>query len=339
VSPGARKLSVLIPVLEASEELAGVHRETAARLDGLGLDYEFLYLVSTGSPRAVEQVRALHDADPKRVRVLQMGHSAGGSAMLAAGIGEAAGDLLLTLPPAYEVEARALDELVAAIDAGADLAFARRGPREGASARLQSRLFNRLISWAAGTSFTDVTTDTRAIRREVLQEIPLYGDFHRYLPVLAERVGFRVQEVSAREHPRASGYRYRAADYLWRGLDILSIFFLSRFTRRPLRLFGGVGSAFAAVGGVILVVVAFQRLFLGVGLADRPILVLSALLFGLGVQLFTIGLLGELILFFRARDIRDYRIAGVDESEVPALPARDPADRRAPGGASRPTAE
>ena len=329
-APRRPKISVLVPVLEPREELAVVHRETVAEIEKLGIDYEFLYLVGPESKPALPTIRELHRADPVRVRVIEVGHSVGGAAMLSAGTVEAEGEILLTLPSCYEVEPEAIGALYAAIQEGADLAFARRGPREGGHGRLQSRIFNKLVAWAAGTDFTDITTDTRAIRREVLQEVPLYGDFHRYLPALAERVGFHVREVAAREHPRAAASPYRLADYLWRGLDLVSIFFLSRFTRHPLRLFGSIGAAFAAVGGLILVVVSLQRLFFGQALADRPILVLSALLFGVGVQVLTIGLLGELVLFFHARNIRDYRISGVYEAPVPALP-RDSDTQEAPG--------
>ena len=129
-----------------------------------------------------------------------------------------------------------------------------------------------------------------------------------------------MREVTAREHRDAPTAVYRPSDYLWRALDILSIFFPSRFTRHPLRLFGGVGCLFTAVGGTILAIVTFQRLVFDVALADRPVLVMSTLLFGLGVQLFTIGLLGELILFFHARNIRDYRIAAVYAGDEPTLP-------------------
>jgi hypothetical protein len=317
---GRKKISVLIPVLEPREELPVVHAEAIAELDKLEMEYEFLYLVSRKSASVTEKIRDLQRENPERIRVIEVGHSVGGAAILAAGIEETEGDILFTLPPCYEVELDVIAELYKAIESGADLAFARRSPREGASARIQSRIFNKLIAWAAGASFADITSDTRAIRREVLQEISLYGDFHRYLPVLAERAGFCVREISAREHLKARAVVYGPADYLWRALDILSIFFLSRFTRHPLRLFGGVGCLFGAVGGVILALVSFQRLVLDVALADRPILVLSALLFGLGVQLFTIGLLGELILFFHARNIRDYRIAAVYEAGEPALP-------------------
>ena len=319
-----KKISVLIPVLKPRKELAVVLAEAVAEFDKLGMEYEILYVVSRESASATEEIRDLQRKDPKRIRVIQVGHAVGGAAVLAAGIGEAEGEILFTLPPCYEVELDVIAELYKAIESGADLAFARRVPREGASARTQSRIFNKLIAWAAGTGFSDITSDTRAIRGEVLQEISLYGDYHRYLPVLAERQGFSVREVPAREHREATAVLYRPSDYLWRGLDILSIFFLSRFTRHPLRLFGSVGCAFTVVGGAILAVVSFQRLVLNVALADRPILILSTLLFGLGVQLFTIGLLGELILFFHARNIRDYRIATIYEADAPALPPLDP---------------
>ena len=123
---------------------------------------------------------------------------------------------------------------------------------------------------------------------------------------------------------------YPLRTYLWRSIDLLSVFFLSRFTRRPLRLFGGIGSLFGLAGASILAVVGVQRI-LGEPLADRPILVLGTLLLGLGVQIFTIGLLGELLLFFHARDIRDYRVADVYESEDPPLPLPEADEAEAPG--------
>jgi hypothetical protein len=157
------------------------------------------------------------------------------------------------------------------------------------------------------------------------------------LPLLAERLGFSVREVLAEPHPRMSAQLTGSLSaYFSRAIDILSIFFISRFTRYPLRLFGGVGSAFAAFGFAILLVVGAQRL-LGQPLADRPVLVLGTLLVGLGVQAFTIGLLGELLLFFHARDIRDYRIAAIYEahpSEKPAPTDHAVSSGESPGGSS-----
>lgn len=334
VARGAFRVSVLIPVLESRDQLEGVHREVVLELEKLAIDFEVLYLVGPESADALDVVRQRHREDPDRVRVVELGHSVGGAAMLTVGAAEANGEVLLTLPSCYEVEPSAIGALTEAIREGADLAFAARAPRDESARRVQSRIFNKLVAWAAGTSFTDITTDTRALRREVLEEIPLYGDFHRYLPVLAERVGFKVQEVAARQHPRSTSPGYHLLDYLWRVLDIVSIFFLSRFTRHPLRLFGSVGSAFAALGALVLAVVGFQRVFLAQGLADRPILVLGALFFCVGVQLLTIGLLGELILFFHARNIRDYRIADIFQDPRFSL-AADSTPSEPPGGESR----
>lgn len=302
-----------------AEQLVELHRELLGELEKLGDDYEIIYLLGDAPRAATEQARALQEEDPAHVRVFQFaqGDRAG---MLRAGAEHARGRILFTLPARFEVDLGVIGPLHQAVSSGADLAFASRSRgKVGSLARMQSELFNRVVSLASGRRYRDVASETRALRRQVAEETPLYGDFYRYLPLLAERLGFRVQEIPASQHPRATGRSIHAPRiYLWRAIDVLSIFFISRFTRHPLRLFGGVGAGFSAVGLLILAVVALQR-FAGTPLADRPVLVLGTLLVGLGVQTFTIGLLGELILFFHARNIRDYRIAAVYESSPPPL--------------------
>jgi hypothetical protein len=318
-------LSVLVPIISAApQQLVAVHQELAAHLRALTLEYEVLYLLGTTSPEALEQLRSLAREAPDPVRILQFGSAVGEAAMLSAGAASSRGEILLTLPPRFETNLEVIASLHQAILDGADLAYATRAKgHSGGSARFQSQMFNRLVSRATGTRFRDIASATRATRREVLQEIPLYGDFHRYLPLLAERLGFRIREIPASEHPKASRpLVHTPITYLWRAMDLLSVLFISRFTRKPLRLFGSVGAGFASAGFVILVVITAQR-FLGQPLADRPVLVLATLLVGLGVQAFTIGLLGELILFFHARNIRDYRIATVYEADPPPLPERE----------------
>jgi hypothetical protein len=326
VSPAAAgpTVSVLVPVTGASGELAAVHAEACRALDALGTDYELIYLVQAERGELLERVRELQRGSPGRVRVLEFAQAVGESAMLRAGAERARGDVLFTLPSEFSVDLSVLARLHAALRGGCDLAFASRTrPGWQGGPHLQSHLFNRLLSWASGTSYRDIAGGTRALRRQVMAEIPLYGDFHRYLPILAERLGFRVEEIAAPLHPKAKTTRFhRPGLYLWRFLDALAVMFVSRFTRRPLRLFGGLGAAFGGVGFVILLVIGIERLA-GRPLSDRPALVLATLLLGLGVQAFAIGLLGELILFFRARSIRDYRIAAVYEASPP--PLRDPA--------------
>ncbi len=309
---GGIAISVLVSVTPGAGDLPDLHGALQAELDRLGESHEILYLVGEGTPQLVLQARSLHERDPARVQVLTFAAALGRAGMLSAGFEQARGDELVTLPARYEVELGVIGELIAAVRAGSDLAFAsRERGHTGVSARIQSELFNKLVSLASGSTFRDIASETRALSRPVAEETPLYGDFYRYLPLLAERLGFRVTEIPAAQHRQATPPALHAPRiYLWRAIDILSIFFISRFTRHPLRLFGGVGSAFGALGVAILAIAMVQR-FAGTPLADRPVLVLGTLLVGLGVQTFTIGLLGELILFFHARSLRDYRIGAI----------------------------
>jgi dolichol-phosphate mannosyltransferase len=304
--------------LAAAPELPRLLREVSEQLERRGCDHEVLLVLGAVPPAASEPLRELALADPEHVHLLRSGSALGPAALLSAGLERAQGEILLTLPSRLEVEPDVVGRLLDALEGGADVAFASRNMADASGlARRQSLWFNGLISWAAGTRFRDVASGTRALRREVLAELPLYGEFHRYLPVLAERLGFAVREVEARRHPAAHESGVHAPRlYLWRALDVLSIFFLSRFTRRPLRLFGGIGAAFGTVGAALLGWLGVQRLW-GIPLGSRPMLVLAILLLGLGVQTLTIGLLGELILFFHARRQRDYRIAAVYGAERP----------------------
>ncbi len=317
-----RKLSVLVPVPSSAHELYALHEALSAELQGLAPELELLYLVGTADPETLAQVERVSAEAKPGVRILRFADTVGEAPMLSAAADEAEGDLLLTLPARFEVDLGELGGLLEAVRDGTQLAIAARRRREsGNAARRQSELFNRLMSWAAGSHFHDIASGTRALRPAVLKEIPLYGEFHRYLPVLAERAGFDVREVAVAQDSRARPPSVHPPFlYLWRALDVLAVFFISRFTRHPLRLFGGVGAAFAGVGGLMLLLLGLQRL-LGTPLGNRPLLVLATLLVGLGVQTFTIGLLGELILFFHARGIRDYRLAAVQRGSQAGSPA------------------
>jgi hypothetical protein len=314
-------VSVLIPITDEAEPLIEIHEALSKQLDRLGLGCEFLYLVGTARRESLDEVRSLWGRDAGRVRVLEFALPVTVSAMLAAGAEHATSEVLLTHPDAFEVDLDVLPKLwSAAVSERTDLAFASRTLERPRRKDLQSRLFNLALSRLTGHAHADVASRTRALRRSMMRELPLYGDYHRYLPLLAQRAGFSVKEIACREHPRAKPARVRSpAAYLWRATEILSVLFLTRFTRYPLRLFGGIGVVASVLGGVILLVVGVERI-LGTALAGRPILVLAALLIGLGVQTFAIGLLGELILFFHARRVRDYRIARIYQRDPAPLP-------------------
>jgi hypothetical protein len=252
-------LSLLVLITDEAEDLLDLHQEIIAELEKFGAPFEVSYLVAPASTRVLDLARQLQQREPERVHVIQFAQAMGKAAMLAAGIERARGKILVTLPAHFEVDLGVLQTFYREIREGTDLVVAAR-TRGERFARVQSGLFNKLLSFAAGTAFRDIASETRAFRREVTDETPLYGDFHRYLPLLAERLGFSVREVPAEPHPRMSPQLGGSLPvYFWRAIDILSIFFISRFTRYPLRLFGGVGSVFAAFGFVILLVVLVLR--------------------------------------------------------------------------------
>ena len=178
--------------------------------------------------------------------------------------------------------------------------------------RMRRAAFHGLVNFVTGSQFRDLGCGARAMRRQVVEELDLYGDQHRFIAILAGRLGFRICEVDVRQsaHDRLARV-YRPREYARHALDVFSIFFLVRFTKKPLRFFGMLGAATFGIGSLVIIWLAAQRLFLGEQLADRPALLLGALLVVLGMQIFALGLLGELIIFTHARGMKDYRVEEV----------------------------
>jgi hypothetical protein len=196
-----------------------------------------------------------------------------------------------------------------------------RTPRiDSKSEQTKSRIFNWIAAWFSGVRLHDINSGLRVMRREVIEHLPLYGDLHVYLPILAARQGFRVGEVPVRHLQERPNRSARGASvYLRRALDLLTLFFLIRFTQKPFRFFGGIGSILLAGGGVITLVLGIDRLFFGTALANRPMLVLGTLLMVFGIQMFSLGLIGELIIFVSAGGMTDYQVEQVFESSPRAL--------------------
>jgi hypothetical protein len=225
------------------------------------------------------------------------------------------GDVVVILPSYLQADPRDIAEMLRAVRGGLDYVGSWRRPRIDSGAdQSKSRLFNSIVSWSSGVLLHDINSGLRVMRREVLQYIPTYGDLHLYLPIMAARQGFAVGEVAVRhleERPGKAGSGMGI--YLRRGLDLLTLFFLIRFTQKPFRFFGGIGSGLLAAGGLINLVLATQRIFWQQPLAERPMLVLGTLLMVLGIQMFSLGLIGELIIFVNAGGIADYQIEQVFE--------------------------
>ena len=189
---------------------------------------------------------------------------------------------------------------------------------------MQSSLFHGIVRRLTNTKFHDLSCGFKAMRRRVARELKLYGGMHRFIPVLALNRGFTVREVPMTQRSEDRQTRFHgAAAYLGRLLDILTIFFLMKFTRTPLRFFGLLGVGLFSGGFLIDLLVAAQKIFLHMEISDRPALLLGVLLMVLGMQTLSLGLLGEIIIFTHARNIREYQVAEIIRGSAPrAEPSR-----------------
>jgi glycosyltransferase involved in cell wall biosynthesis len=320
----APEISVIVPVCGRQADPIALHAEYSAGLDALGQSYELIYVLDGPSKEFAAGLRALLEKG-QRFTVISLTRSFGESTALMAGFEQSTGQTVLTLPAYHQVIGADIAKLLAALS-GCDLAIGRRWPRAGSAfERMRRAMFHGLLGSVTGVRFRDLGCGARAFARRVLDDIQLYGDQHRFLAVLAERQGFVVREVDLRQSPldRFEGI-YGPRDYTRGFLDIFTIFFLVRFTKKPLRFFGMVGVTIFAIGSALVAWLVFERLYYGQGLAGRPALLLSTLLVVLGLQLFALGLLGELIIFTHARSIKDYQIERVIQFSRPAGSASPP---------------
>lgn len=310
------RVTVVVPVSERPHRLDELYGEFSAALRDGGIEHDFVFVAEPVHHELLDQLEPLR-LEGAPIRLVRAGQAVGEAALLEMAAERTDADVLLTLPPYYRVEPEALPDLLRALEDGADLAVARRQPRNDPWInRLQTRVFHWFLGRLAGGDLSDVACGVRAMRREVLDSVPLYGDFFRFFPLLVEREGYRVVEIDAPQHPRDGETRvYAPGIYLRRAIDLLGVLFLTRFTWKPLRFFGLVGSGFALVGGGILGVLLIQRLG-GEGIADRPMLLLGALLVTLGVQAVALGLIGEIVVHLNAPDRRRYRVR--EEGEAAA---------------------
>jgi glycosyltransferase involved in cell wall biosynthesis len=327
-------VSAIIPVGERQSDLNALYPQYRAGLDALGVPYEVIFVLDGPRREVAAQLERLQDED-SRIVVLRLSKYFGEATALMAGFEVARGSVIVTLPAYDQIDPNEIVKLVDAL-ATADVAVGRRWPRKSSSLEaLRRRAFHGAVGWLTGKRFRDLGCSARAMQRRVLEEINLYGDQHRFLALLADRQGFRVVEVDLQQsaNDRFRG-RYRLREYAHRALDLITVLFLVRFTKKPLRFFGMIGVIMGAIGALLLLYLAGERVLFGEPLADRPALLLSSLLAVVGLQLFAIGLLGELMIFTHAHDIKDYKI-----DEVIRFPGGTPqpvndetSDRRAVSG-------
>jgi len=289
------ELSVVVPVLNEREGLRDLLAELERACDSMGGPWEVIFVddgSTDGTFAALTRLHAVH----ANVRVVRLRRNFGKAAALQAGFLEARGDIVVTIDADLQDDPAEIPQLLAKLDEGFDLVSGWKTRRNDPFAR---RLFSRLFNWAtaavSGVRLHDVNCGLKAYRAEVLQGMRLYGELHRFIPVLASYRGFRVAEIPvnhrARQHGRS---RYGPERYLRGFFDLLSVTFMGRYRHRPLHLFGGIGLLMGAVGFVILLYLTMLKLW-GESIGTRPLLTLGVLLLVVGIQFVSLGLISELV--------------------------------------------
>jgi glycosyltransferase involved in cell wall biosynthesis len=317
-------VSVVVPAYEEAESLPELAARLRQALDGAGRSFE-VWLVDDGSQDGTwEAIQALRAEDP-RFAGIRFRTNYGKSAALAAGFARARGRYVCTLDADLQDDPAELPAMLERLDAGADLVSGWKQRRQDPlSKTLPSRFFNGVTRLASGIPLHDFNSGIKAYRREVVRSVKVYGELHRYIPLLAKWEGYtRIEEQPVKHHPRKHGRTKFGLERFVRGfLDLLTVGFVTRFARRPMHFFGGLGTL-AFLGGFLITLYLSVGWVMGTPISARPLFFIGLTLVIVGVQLFTAGFLGE--LFVRphmerpdAYDVAEELAPGATPRQLPA---------------------
>jgi hypothetical protein len=229
---------------------------------------------------------------------------------LKSGFKHSRGDIIITCGSYQQITTESFGKLLDAMDEQTDVISPWRQQRVDAAVdQFQSNLFNRLVKFVTGSPLNDLSCTVKLFRREVLEHVDFYGNMYRFLPILAMAKGYRCKEVACRhqqEFGKSGFFGFRV--YLMRLVDILTLYFITHFSRKPMRFFSTVGSGFFALGIAVMAYVVIQKLIFGYPFGGRPVVALAILFIVLGVQVGSAGLLGEIVSFTYGRKRKAYTI-------------------------------
>ena len=316
------QLSVVVPLFNEQESLAPLVERILSHVRPLGLSFE-LVLVDDGSrDRTPELLGQLAATVPELVAV-RLRRNYGQTAAMAAGFDASRGEVIVTLDGDLQNDPADIPLLLEKLNQGFDLVSGWRHRRQDAalSRLLPSLLANRLIARVTGVKLHDYGCSLKAYRREVIDDLNLYGELHRFLPALAFIEGARITEVQVTHHPRRYGKSNYGIDRTFRVLmDLLTVWFMKRFLTRPMYVFGSGGLVAMGAGLLVALWLVGEKLLIGTNIGDRPLLLMALICFLTGVQLFCFGLLAEIQMrtYHESQGRPIYRVRDIVRQPVPA---------------------
>ena len=289
-------ISVVIPVFNERENLRPLYEGIREVLNDMGRTWELLFVDdgSTDGSYAVQQDIALLDG---HVRVVRLRRNFGQTAAMSAGFDHAQGEIIITMDGDLQNDPTDIPMLVETLETGYDIVSGWRKGRKDPliSKRFPSFISNKVASWVTGVKLHDYGCTLKAYRKEILDEIHLYGELHRFIPALAGAIGARVGEVEVKHHARTNGKSKYGVGRLLRGfLDILSLKLLISYSTRPMQIFGGLGMLSILMGILSAGATVFMKLAVGTNMTGNPLLYMTILAVLVGIQFITMGFLGEI---------------------------------------------
>lgn len=314
-TPQQVAISIVIPVYNERDSLVPLYERLKPVLDSLEQNYELIFVDDGSRDGSFQVLTTLHSND-HHVRVIRFRRNFGKTPALVAGFAAVRGEIIFTMDADLQDDPAEIPQFLAKLDEGYDLVSGWKYPRHDPITKtLPSFVFNRMVSVTTGVRLHDMNCGFKAYRRELLDDIKLYGELHRFVPVLAHQRGFEVTEVKVQHHPRTFGKSKFGARRFLRGfLDLVMVLFIATYLRTPLRLFGSLGILTTLIGLAIDVYVVLDR-FAPNGshtpLHDRPLLLLGILLLIFGINFILTGLQSEMIRHFAYRSGDEYSVRQV----------------------------
>ncbi len=290
-------ISVVIPLFNEEENVPELHRRVKSVMDSLKKKYEIIYVDDGSTDRTLPLLDEIQSGDVNVV-VISFRRNFGQTAAFAAGFDYAKGDVVITLDGDLQNDPADIPSLLEAIKESDIVSGWRKNRKDPfVSRRLPSMMANRLISWVTGVKLHDYGCSLKAYRSDVIKNMKLYGEMHRFIPAVASWYGVKVAEVETLHHPRLRGKsKYGISRTVKVFLDLITVKFLQSFSTKPIQFFGPVGLASGAAGVLISLYLSLEKLVFGMDIGGRPLLLLGVLLIIVGIQFIGMGLLGEMLV-------------------------------------------
>ena len=307
-----RSLSIVVPLYNEEENVIELHNRISNTLDSIQLTGEIIYVNDGSTDRTWEKLEEICKSDD-RVVAISFSRNYGQTAAIQAGFHASKGDIIITLDGDLQNDPSDIPLLLKKLSEGYDIVSGWRVNRQDStlSRKIPSMIANWLIAWLTGVRLHDYGCSLKAYRANVVKEIQLYGEMHRFIPALASIVGSKVAEIPVKHHARTRGIsKYGISRTPKVFLDLLLVRFLLRYRTRPLHILGGTGLITGGIGLFIALYLTIQKIFLGAQLAKRPLLILAVMLILVGLQLLTTGILADLVMrtYFESQGRHPYWI-------------------------------